>query len=159
MAAMNTLSSLDLDAEGMPKAIAGIIVPEAGFPEQYGDAISTFFTQFEEGMHRAFTRATDADFSECVQFFEGFADGLKKPPETTERTNTKLLFLLLISWRNVEKQPSVRSLHALLCKLMGKQVVGDLKRFEKVCQRLGLKLRARGRPKSPPPPKFRHRKR
>lgn len=108
-----------------------MIIPKAGFPKNYHESIIAFMTEFEQGVQRTFARATGAEYSECVEFFDAFADGLKKPPAMVERTNTNLLFVLMVCWRSVNMQPSVRALHGVLCQVMGSQVVGDLKRFGK----------------------------
>jgi len=55
---------------------------------------------------------------------------------------------MLYHWRVVERLDSVRALHDLLRRSMGESRVGDLKRIEKICQRVGLHYRKSGRPKS-----------
>jgi hypothetical protein len=55
---------------------------------------------------------------------------------------------MLWHWRAVDQLDSVRALHDLLRRSMGEHRVGDLKRIEKICQRVGLHYRKPGRPKA-----------
>ena len=47
----------------------------------------------------------------------------------------------------IERLGSVSALHTWLRKVMGEYRTGDLKRIEKICQRIGLHFRKPGRPK------------
>jgi hypothetical protein len=55
---------------------------------------------------------------------------------------------MLWHWRTVDQLDSVRALHDLLRRSMGEHRVGDLKRIEKICQRISLHYRKPGRPKA-----------
>jgi len=63
-------------------------------------------------------------------------------------SNFRIYHFMLWHWRAVAQLDSVRALHDLLRRSMGEYRVGDLKRVEKICQRMGLHYRKPGRPKA-----------
>ena len=63
-------------------------------------------------------------------------------------TTFGIYHFMLWHWRAVDQLDSVRALHELLRRSMGEHRVGDLKRIEKICQRIGLHYRKPGRPKA-----------
>jgi hypothetical protein len=63
-------------------------------------------------------------------------------------SNFGIYHFMLWHWRTVEQLDSVRALHDLLRRSMGEHRVGDLRRIEKMCQRIGLHYRKPGRPKA-----------
>ena len=63
-------------------------------------------------------------------------------------TTFGIYHFMLWHWREVDQLDSVRALHELLRRSMGEHRVGDLKRIEKICQRIGLHYRKPGRPKT-----------
>ncbi len=54
---------------------------------------------------------------------------------------------MLMFWRAIERMDSVRQFHEVLLKVFGASRIGDQKRVEKICQRMGLSFRKVGRPK------------
>ena len=60
----------------------------------------------------------------------------------------RIAYVMLLFWRDISKFESVAQLYHLLSeasKPMGIEIT--LKRVEKLCQRIGLKFKSRGRPK------------
>lgn len=122
--------------------------PEGGFPPNFAELFVGFVEHLSDDMKRACAGAIDADFVECAEFFTAFAEGMKHSPNDMERTNTRIILALMIGWRTFVQFPSIRAIHEAFCKGMGVQLVGNLKRFEKMCQRIGFKVRGKGRPKT-----------
>lgn len=91
---------------------------------------------------------------DLVEFRRGQADGIQGygPGTPGDRTDlsTDILFLLGMFWRVVVRFRSVTDLHLWLTRLLGPQKVGDKKRVEKICERVGLSFRKRGRPRKNP---------
>ena len=88
---------------------------------------------------------------ERIRFSEGLTMGLKGPSQTDdsklkETDATEIYILLFLFWRQIIEFKSVTQLHHVLCLLMGKNRVGEKKRVETICRRIGLRLRGRGRP-------------
>jgi hypothetical protein len=54
---------------------------------------------------------------------------------------------MLLCWQLIERMDSVRQLHEVLVKVIGARKIGEQKRIEKICQRIGLSFRKPGRPK------------
>lgn len=60
---------------------------------------------------------------------------------------TEIYLVMLHFWRRVDGMKSVHELHQWLIRVFGSQRIGDLKRIEKICQRIGLSYRKPGRPR------------
>jgi hypothetical protein len=92
----------------------------------------------------AFGLGIEQEYHACARFFAAFGRAIERRPSSEGdigRTNTKIYIVLLVAWRSVEKLGSVPMLHRVLCKIFGNHVVGDLKRVEKICERIGLSYR------------------
>ena len=86
-------------------------------------------------------------------FLLGYAEGFSRKATTFkvgEMGNATFeIYLFLIIFRHsIEKLTSVRQLHELLIGEFGSNRVGEQKRIEKICQRIGLSFRKPGRPKT-----------
>lgn len=84
-------------------------------------------------------------------FHQGKMDGLKGVGRGSlnDKTDqaTDIYFLLVMSWRFVSRMQSVTELHEFLIRFLGAARVGERKRVEKICERMGIRFRARGRPR------------
>jgi len=108
-----------------------------------------FFPDIMRGWKFAVKLALEQEYQPCAKFFAAFGRAIERTVSDFGdfgRTNTRIYIVLLVSWRSVQKLDSIPSLHRGLCKIFGTHVVGDLKRIEKMCQRLDLHLGRRGRP-------------
>lgn len=109
--------------------------------------------------HREKVRRLDKTAGEgSAEYHHGLADGLRglgeKSPHDKSTLATDVHFALLMWWRIVARFRSVTELHHWLTRILGPQRVGDKKRIEKICQRIGLRFRSRGRPrKNQTPPR------
>jgi len=98
--------------------------------------------------------ATKLPLHELAEFHDGMAAGLRgvgpKSPGDKSDPATEIHQILVTWWRLVVRLKSVTELHAWLVRLLGEPKVGDKKRVEKICERIGLTLREPGRPKEIP---------
>jgi hypothetical protein len=87
-------------------------------------------------------------------FFRGLSNGLhgvgRNVPGDKSTDATQVYLQLVIFWRFVVRFPSVSQLHEWLVHSQGASLIGDKKRIEKICQRIGLKLSEPGRPTKNP---------
>ena len=110
-------------------------------------------TQFEAGLHAAFREALDQpNYSETVQFFSGFAQGLAKPGISAKglarnTTATTIYFKLFLHRAEIKKLHTVPELREFLIGSgIPEGMLGQPKRLEKICERIKLSLAKRGRP-------------
>lgn len=94
-----------------------------------------------------------------AEFHRGASDGYRglgiNAPNDRSNLASDVYLALVICWRGVARMESVTELHVWLCRILGPQKVGERDRVRKICQRIGLKFRERGRPRTngtPPPP-------
>lgn len=97
--------------------------------------------------------ACEQGYGESRAFLRGFVRALEKAPgpmgaPSGERSTWRIYMALLVSWRTIEVLPTIAELHRRLCHTFEPHLVGDLKRTEKLCQRVGLHLGKVGRPHS-----------
>ena len=160
IAAWNEMGAMVSQSDTSQKAAAAMLIPATGFPQNYAEMLIGFGNNLTETMKRICGLAIEADYAECVEFFEAFTRGMKTAPSTLLRTNTGILLVMAVLWKKVESFESVRELHGWLSSVMSPQLVGSLKRIEKMCQRIGFRVRGKGRPKKAErTAKFRQRKR
>lgn len=91
----------------------------------------------------AITRACDQDYHVMCRFFAAFSRALQRKPSSVNdigRTTFLIYLVLLTSWRRVEELGSIPNLHRKLreCVFLKPSIVGDIKRVEKICERIGL---------------------
>ena len=101
---------------------------------------------------RALCSSVDQPYQDMTDFLLGYADGFSRKPKTFQvgnlgNTNFEIYHCMLFNWRLIEQMESVRQFHEWLVKLFGASKIGDQKRIEKICQRMGLHFRKPGRPK------------
>jgi len=92
--------------------------------------------------------------SQATEYYRGLADGLRGigPGSSEDKSTaaTPTLLILGMWWRRVQQFRSVTELHQWLIRVLGKRRAGEKKHVEKICERIGLRLAKRGRPKSKP---------
>ena len=98
--------------------------------------------------------ATSAAYSDALRFQKGLARGLeiKSDELAASRTferHTRTYLALSLSWRACMNCRSLKHIHEQLCAAVGESRIGNFKTFEKVCQKIGLSVRPRGRPRQP----------
>jgi hypothetical protein len=114
--------------------------------------IKAFAKSHSVAVQRSLAVACGQSYADSTQFFTAFAKALDKRPADAsasnfQRTTTKVYWVLFQAWPSVEGMGSVHELQQSLCNHLEPHLVGNIKRVEKICQRLGLRLGPRGRPK------------
>lgn len=118
---------------------------------------TTVYAIWEEILETIITQAFECHIqgktnSKAV-FLEGLAKASKEPwlnPTHSPADTAFPIYATLLYYEDeIEKCGSVPDLHRWLCDLCGERQIGDIKRLEKLCQRIGLKFRGRGRPRKP----------
>lgn len=94
------------------------------------------------------------DLAGIANFRQGQADALRMVAgENRKNDATDIYLFMMLYWRVVDRLDSVDHLHRVLTKVFGKNRVGyDPKRVAQICQRVGKRYRARGRPPKQPQP-------
>lgn len=100
----------------------------------------------------ALCSSVDQSYQDMTDFLNGYSASFARKPQSFRagdlgNTTFEIYVILLLSWRAVTHLKSVHQLHAVLVSAMGNHRVGELKRVEKICQRIGLHYRKPGRPK------------
>jgi hypothetical protein len=101
---------------------------------------------------RALCSCVDQSYEDMTDFLLGYSDAFSRKPKTFQVGNIgnptfEIYVFMLIYWRAIERMDSVRQFHEVLVKVFGANRIGDQKRIEKICQRIGLSFRKSGRPK------------
>jgi hypothetical protein len=95
----------------------------------------------------------DRPHAEAVTFFEAFGKAVVIKPADLESDRTmgvgeKIAWVMILRCREISKFSSIGELHRFLSMAAKPhRIVISLKRIEKLCQRIDLKLKGRGRPK------------
>lgn len=96
-------------------------------------------------LSRKYTGRDESDFH------RGLSDGLRgvgrDVPGDRSTDATDVYLLLVMWWRFVVRFASVSQFHIFVVRCLGPLRAGDKKRTEKICQRIGLRFRGRGRPR------------
>lgn len=120
-----------------------------------GEACARAFFDWYKAMRRlaklSLCSCVDQTYEDMTAFLAGFSGGFSQKPKTTNAAGmgnpTFEIYLVMIQyWRVVARFQSVRELHEWLTIIFGANRVGNQKRVEKICQRIGLSFRKPGRP-------------
>jgi len=112
---------------------------------------STDFRKFWSKIER---RTEALPYAEKIKYQNAKTQGMLGPSGREdgmldEGNGAPVRLLLMLLWPVIEElSPPVARIHQnCIVPLLGKNRAGDLKSFQKTCQRIGLKTRNRGRPK------------
>jgi hypothetical protein len=121
-----------------------------------GEALKKFelwYSAMRRFAGRALKSAVYQSYDDMSAFLLAFGDSFGRKPRSTAgigdfgSTTFAIYHLMLLNWRVVDRLASVRELHDWLRRHLGEYRTGDLKRVEKLCQRVDLHYRKAGRPK------------
>jgi hypothetical protein len=148
------LSAKTLEEKNLATAALKQSKPEiAQFIQKCFDQQKLWYPAFAKFIKETLSSVCDRPYEDTVTFLGAFAEAaLIRPTDLeTERTmgvSEKIAFVMILEWRAISKLQSVRQLHKILeAALKPRGIVVTLKRVEKLCQRIGLRFRGRGRPK------------
>ena len=145
------------DTAAKLEALAATLAPEK--VEQYNQECKKLVAIFVgyiatmiEAKTEVLNAAASAKSSEQKEFFDAYTKALGRTEKGTElssigTTATPVYILLAYRWRHVETMPSIPAVHRFCITFLGAGQIGELKTFQKLCQRIGLKLRTPGRPR------------
>jgi hypothetical protein len=126
--------------------------------EEWGKGLATlnsladWYRALRRQAKRALCSSVDQTYEDMTDFLLGYSDAFSRKPRTFQVGNMgnptfEIYVFMLIFWKAIDRLDSVRQLHELLVKMFGANRIGDQKRIEKICQRIGLRFRKVGRPK------------
>jgi hypothetical protein len=101
---------------------------------------------------RSLASCVDQPYDDMKEFLLAYASAFAQKPigggfGNIGNSAFEIYNFMLVYWRIIERLNSVRHLHEVLVKVFGPYRVGELKRTEKICQRIDLHYRKAGRPK------------
>jgi hypothetical protein len=101
---------------------------------------------------RALCSYVDQPYEDMTEFLLAYSQAFSRKPKTFKmgdlgNPTIEIYFYMLTFWRAVNALRSVHQLHQCLVGVFGPHRVGELKRVEKICQRIDLHYRKPGRPK------------
>jgi len=101
---------------------------------------------------RALCSCMDQPYDDMKEFLLAYSAAFAQKPtgpglSSFGSSAIEIYNFMLFYWRIIDRLKSVHHLHEVLVKVFGPYRTGDLKRTEKICQRIGLHYRKPGRPK------------
>jgi hypothetical protein len=134
--AQNSTDERELEAEEIPDKLR----------------FDKWYVQMRRVAKIALCLSVDQTYEDMSEFLVGYSNAFVRKPKTFKigemgSTSFEIYIFLLLFWRFVNQLKSVSQLHQVLVKIFSAHRVGDLKRIEKICQRIGLHYRKPGRPK------------
>lgn len=110
-----------------------------------------WYPALRELAKKALSSCMDQPYDDAKEFLSAYAAAFAQKPSGLGTGNMgssafNIYNFMLIHWRAIERLNSVHHLHEVLVKVFGPFRTGDLKRIEKICQRIGLHYRKSGRP-------------
>jgi hypothetical protein len=120
--------------------------------QEYLVSLKNWYCAMRRMAKRALCSCVDQTYEDMTDFLLGYSDAFSRKPKTFQVGNIgnptfEIYIFMLIFWRAIERMDSVRQLHEKLVEVFGANRIGDQKRIEKICQRMGLSFRKPGRPK------------
>lgn len=111
-----------------------------------------WYPALRELAKKALCSCVDQPYDDMKEFLLAFSAAFAQKPigpglGSFGSSAIEIYNFMLFYWRIVDRLNSVHHLHEVLVKVFGPYRTGDLKRTEKICQRIGLHYRKPGRPK------------
>jgi hypothetical protein len=137
------------------EAEAALTIPEGEMQQvpSLDKSLCEWYSALRKLAKRALCSSVDQTYEDMTDFLLGYTGAFARKPRKfgvgdIGGTNFEIYIALIMFRKQIENLKSVPELHDLLGKIMGVHRTGDLKRVEKICQRIGLHFRKPGRPKA-----------
>jgi len=119
--------------------------------EELNRSVTTWYNAARRLAKLSLCSCVDQPYEDMRDFLLGYAEGFSRKPRALRASEIgnptfEIYLFMMIYWRVVEQMSSVRQLHESLVTVFGSSRVGEQKRIEKICQRIGLSFRKPGRP-------------
>ena len=141
------LHKLATGGKATPFTAAEEVQARKGGQAMFGETVPAILTAGKE----ALAGAVDLPPDEMAEFMRGVDMGVKGASFESFKAHfdftTAVYVILLNNWPAVEKLGSVRELRNWLLERLPESQVGSESRIKRLCSRVGLKLRGRGRPR------------
>jgi hypothetical protein len=111
-----------------------------------------FYPALRRLAKRALCSSVDQAYDDMRDFLLAYAGAFAQKPTSPGfsgfgNSAIEIYNFMLVYWRIIDRLNSAHHLHEVLVKVFGTYRAGDLKRTEKICQRIELHYRKPGRPK------------
>ena len=105
----------------------------------------------QEGIPNLMAGAMASSHEDTLKFERGLQRGLNLSPDELVSANiferhTRTYFVLALHWKTWMTCKSLRHVYDLLYQAVGEKNIGTFRTFEKACNKIGFKIRGRGRP-------------
>ncbi len=153
----NAVWMMELHSKLCDELARHTLPPSTPEQEQDGDRYMKKFDEWYTALRHLAGRVLKSvvyqSYEDMSAFLLAYSNAFSRKPNVTAglgdfgSTTFAIYHFMLVNWRIVDRLASVKALHEMLRKYVGEYRTGDLKRVEKICQRIGLHYRKRGRPK------------
>lgn len=115
-------------------------------------AFGEWYSAMRHVAKHALCSSVDQNYADMTDFLLGYAYAFASKPKTFKvgqmgGTTFEIYLFMVMFWRLVDGLGSVPRLHQVLGKVFSPYRVGNLKRVEKICQRVNLHYNKPGRPR------------
>jgi hypothetical protein len=116
------------------------------------DIVNVWYPALRRLAKRALCSCVDRPYEDMTEFLLAYSEAFSRKPKKLGAADIgnptfEIYIFMLIFWRAINALRSVHQLHQCLVRVFGPHRVGELKRVEKICQRIDLHYRKPGRPK------------
>jgi len=124
----------------------------AKFAKEYEPQSKAWKLVFTNFIKETLASACERPYREASAFFEAYGKGIVIKPDELESERTlgvgdKICWTMFVMWQDIERFESVAQLHRIFERALKPHgIVVKYKRIEKLCQRIKLKFKGRGRP-------------
>lgn len=115
-------------------------------------AFGDWYSAMQRVAKHALCSSVDQTYADMSDFLLGYANAFASKPKTFKvgemgGTTFEIYLFMMMFWRVVDQLGSVPRLHQVLGRVFSPYRVGNLKRVEKICQRIDLHYGKPGRPR------------